>query len=84
MILKSVTDNFGLAKLASWKDMTLTLVGYFTNLGKTTRLAVLSHTCMDNIVTRSTGTILENVEHCGGEPEQAANMHMNRLSSTLK
>ena len=27
---------------------------------------------------------LENVEHCGGEPEQAANMHMNRLSFTLK
>ena len=28
--------------------------------------------------------VLENVEHCGGEPEQAANMHMNRLSFTLK
>ena len=28
--------------------------------------------------------ILENVEHCGGEPEQAAKMHMNRLSFTLK
>ena len=28
--------------------------------------------------------ILENVEHCGGEPEQAVNMHMNRLSFTLK
>ena len=28
--------------------------------------------------------ILENVEHCGGEPEQAANTHMNRLSFTLK
>ena len=28
--------------------------------------------------------ILENVEHCGGKPEQAANMHMNRLSFTLK
>ena len=27
---------------------------------------------------------LENVEHCGGEPEQAANMHMNRLSFALK
>ena len=27
---------------------------------------------------------LENVEHCGGEPEQAANMHMKRLSFTLK
>ena len=25
-----------------------------------------------------------NVEHCGGEPEQEANMHMNRLSFTLK
>ena len=25
-----------------------------------------------------------NVEHCGGEPEQAANMHMNRLSFMLK
>ena len=25
-----------------------------------------------------------NVEHRGGEPEQAANMHMNRLSFTLK
>ena len=24
------------------------------------------------------------LEHCGGEPEQAANMHMNRLSFTLK
>ena len=24
--------------------------------------------------------VLENVEHCGGEPKQAANMHMNRLS----
>ena len=29
-------------------------------------------------------TVLENVEHCGGEPEQAANVHMNRLSVTLK
>ena len=28
--------------------------------------------------------ILENVEDCVGEPEQAANMHMNRLSFTLK
>ena len=28
--------------------------------------------------------LLENVEHCGGEPEQAANMHMNRLSFVLK
>ena len=28
--------------------------------------------------------LLENVEHCGGEPEQAANMHMNRLSFMLK
>ena len=27
---------------------------------------------------------LENVKHCGGKPEQAANMHMNRLSFTLK
>ena len=27
---------------------------------------------------------LENVEDCGGEPEQAANMHMNRLSFMLK
>ena len=27
---------------------------------------------------------LENVEHCGGEPEQAASLHMNRLSFTLK
>ena len=26
----------------------------------------------------------ENVEHCGGEPEQAANMHMNRLNFMLK
>ena len=26
---------------------------------------------------------IENVEHCGGEPEQAANMHMNRLSFML-
>ena len=29
-------------------------------------------------------SVLENVEHCGGEPEQAANMHMNRLRFTLK
>ena len=44
MILeKRDSDNFGLAKLASWKDMMLRLVGYITNLGKTTRLAVLSH-----------------------------------------
>ena len=31
--------------------------------------------------------VLENVEHCGGEPEQAGYygyMHMNRLSFTLK
>ena len=28
--------------------------------------------------------LLENVEHCGGELEQAANMHMNTLSFTLK
>ena len=28
--------------------------------------------------------LLENVEHCGGEPEQAANMHMNTLGFTLK
>ena len=38
-----LTDNFGPSKLASWKYMTLRLVGYFTNLGKTIRLAVLSH-----------------------------------------
>ena len=24
-------------------------------------------------------TLLENVEHCGGEPEQAVNMHMNYI-----
>ena len=29
-------------------------------------------------------TLLENVEHCGCEPEQAANLHMNRLNFTLK
>ena len=29
-------------------------------------------------------TIQENVEHCGGEPEQAANMHTNRQRFTLK
>ena len=28
--------------------------------------------------------LLENVEHCGSEPEQAANMHMNTLGFTLK
>ena len=28
--------------------------------------------------------LLENVEHCGGKPEQAANMRMNRLSFMLK
>ena len=28
--------------------------------------------------------LLENVEHCGGESEQAANMHMNTLGFTLK
>ena len=28
--------------------------------------------------------ILENVQHCGGEPEQAANMYKNKLSFTLK
>ena len=37
-----MTDKFGLAKLVSWKGMTLRLVRYFTNLGKTTRLAVLA------------------------------------------
>ena len=37
-------------------------------------------TCPHGYITM----ILENVEHCGGEPEQAANIHMNRLSSTLK
>ena len=34
------------------------------------------------LLTRVYGTKLENVEHCGGEPEQAAtrlHMHMNRL-----
>ena len=35
-------------------------------------------------VVASFTIILENVEHCGGEHEQAANMHMNRLSFTLK
>ena len=36
-----MTDNFRLENcMASWKDMTLRLVGYF---GKTSRLAVLSH-----------------------------------------
>ena len=28
---------------------------------------------------QTSSILLENVEHCGGEPEQAANMHMNRL-----
>ena len=28
--------------------------------------------------------LLENVEHCGDEPEQAANMYTNRLSFMLK
>ena len=40
--LNSATDNFRLAKLASWKDMTLRLLGYFTNLGKMTRACVPS------------------------------------------
>ena len=35
-------------------------------------------------ISTKTARLLENVEHCGGEPEQAANMHMNRLSFTLK
>ena len=34
--------------------------------------------------TQRVSWLLENVEHCGGEPEQAVNMHMNRLSFTLK
>ena len=34
--MNNATDNFGLAKLASWKEMTLRLVGYFTNLVKMT------------------------------------------------
>ena len=46
--LNSGTDNFGLAKLASWKDMMLRLVGYFTNLGKTTTLAVLPFAQFDS------------------------------------
>ena len=29
-------------------------------------------------------TLLENAEHWGGEPEQAPNMHMDRLSCMLK
>ena len=29
-------------------------------------------------------SVPENAEHCGGEPEQPAKMHMNRLSFTLK
>ena len=28
--------------------------------------------------------VLENMEHCGGKPEQTANMNMNGLSFTLK
>ena len=28
--------------------------------------------------------VTRKCEHCGGEPEQAANMHMNKLSFTLK
>ena len=35
---KSLTDNFGLADLVFWKDMTLRLVGNFTKLEKMTRL----------------------------------------------
>ena len=27
--------------------------------------------------------LLENVEHCGGEPELAANMHMNRRAEMM-
>ena len=40
-----------------------------------------------NTILSSPVYSLENVEHCGGEPEQAGYygyMHMNRLSFTLK
>ena len=40
----------------------------------------LSHPCLYVhellMLPFHTTLLLENVEHCGGEPEQAANMHM--------
>ena len=40
--------------------------------------------CPSSNIQTSKVSLLENVEHCGGEPEKAANMHKNRLSFTLK
>ena len=58
---------------------------------------LLVHVYMENVTTKTRMKwriythilyiILENVEHCGGEPEQAGYygyMHINRLSFTLK
>ena len=42
----------------------------------------MQYTHMHTLHTLSLPNI--KLEHCGGEPEQAANMHMNRLSFTLK
>ena len=35
------------------------------------------------LTVKSRFLLLENVKHCGGEPEQAANMHMNRRAEMM-
>ena len=39
---------------------------------------------LEKLKSHNISVLLENVEHCGGEPEQAANLHKNRLSFTLE
>ena len=59
-----------------------TLVGFEVRICQLDRKwSGLAPTCESMLHKNSE---LENVEHCGGEPEQAANMHMNILSFTLK
>ena len=55
---------------------------HVTTVAQGTRLAERLNSSVVLVTTHH--ILLENVEHCGGEPEQAANMHKNRLSFTLK
>ena len=42
-----------------------------------------NHSQWSTSMNVSKTVLLENVEHCGGEPEQAANMHMNKFLAEM-
>ena len=83
MVDKCVTCCCTTGPTVRGSHMTLPSVAWWTNVSPVVSAVV-------STVNSSSGTLpcsfilLENVEHCGDEPEQAANMHMNRLSLTLK